>query len=438
MRIFLILLLTVLFVNFTHAEDLLQTYEDAFKSNILKADLAKLYTAKGQKNQAMSSFLPHLGFNGSYAYYWSETLKHDWKENKTSDRKTQDGYDSFAIGIDISQVIFDTRAILGFISAQRGVEAAKFAYEDAEQTLILNSVKTYFSVLRAQDLLASLTSEEEAIKKQLDAVNQRYKSGLESITNLYQVQAAFDKVRSARISAETMVMSAYGDLRQITEKDYENLSILRENISLISPYPDDPEFWEKKSLEQNLSLKAAQKQVDSRNISKHPHVYPSLAFFFKYNFENNSRGSDLVAHNLVTGLRFSMDLYNGGKSYADAQTNAAQWLDAIANLEIGKRRVKYGAKTLFYKVKAGIVKVDATKQLVKSNKSALDSTNSSYRSGIVSVIDMLNAEKNLYTAEREYANARYDYIIDYLELKSLIGDLSKKDIEIFNSWLVAK
>lgn len=438
MKKFLLVLSAIFLFNCASAEDLLQAYKDAFKSNILKADLAKLHKAYGQKNQAMSGFLPHIGFKGSYAYYWSENLKYDWKEHKSSDKQTQDGFDNFTLGIEISQVIFDSRAILGFVAAQRGVEAAELTYDSAEQTLLLNTVKAYFGVLRAEDLLTSLKSEEAAIKKQLDAANQRYKSGLENITNLYQVQAAYDKLRSARINAEIMVMSSYGDLRQITEKEYKNLSILRESIKLISPYPDDEEFWRKKSLEQNLNLKAAQKQVDSQNINKHPHVYPSLALFFKYNFENNFRDTDRIAHNFVTGLSFSMDIYNGGKSYADAQTSAAHWLDAIANLEIAKRKISYGTATLFNKVKSGIVKVDAAKQSVKSNKSALEATKSSYKSGLRSVIDLLNAEKNLHSAQREFANARYDYITDYLELKSMIGDLNQKDLEIFNSWLKTK
>lgn len=435
----LLFLLFLLFnFNSVFAEDLLQAYKDASKSNILKADLADLYASYGRKNQAMSGILPHISINGTYAYNWSQNLKYDWKESKASDKQTKDGYANLNLGIEISQVIFDSRAILGFVAAQKGADAAKLKYDNAEQDLALKTVKAYFAVLRAEDLLASLESEEAAIKKQLDASNQRYKSGLESITNLYQVQAAYDKIRSARISAETNVMSTYGDLRQMTEKDYENLSILRPKIALISPYPDDASFWEKKALENNLSLKAAEKQVDSANINKHPHLYPSLALFFRYGFDNNFQDTERVAHNYVTGLRFSMDIYNGGKSYADAKANSATWLSAVANLEIAKRKIGYGTKTLFNKVKAGIIKVEAAEQSVKSNKSAFEATNSSYNSGLRSVIDLLNAQKNLHSAQREFANARYDYIIDYLELKSIVGDLNQKDIETFNSWLISK
>jgi len=41
----------------------------------------------------------------------------------------------------------------------------------------------------------------------------------------------------------------------------------------------------------------------------------------------------------------------------------------------------------------------------------------------------------VYAAERDYAHARYDYVIDWLKLKAVTGKLTSADIEQVNGWL---
>ena len=43
-------------------------------------------------------------------------------------------------------------------------------------------------------------------------------------------------------------------------------------------------------------------------------------------------------------------------------------------------------------------------------------------------MDVLNAERQLYGAVREYNNARYDYIFNTLSLKQVAGELSALDL----------
>ena len=65
----------------------------------------------------------------------------------------------------------------------------------------------------------------------------------------------------------------------------------------------------------------------------------------------------------------------------------------------------------------------------------MDATQSGYEVGTRNVVDVLNAQRALFAAERDYANARYDYIIDSLTLKSTTGDLQQGDLAAVNQWL---
>ena len=77
----------------------------------------------------------------------------------------------------------------------------------------------------------------------------------------------------------------------------------------------------------------------------------------------------------------------------------------------------------------------ARKQALRSAESALRATESGYEVGTRNVVDVLNAQRNLYANQRDYSAARYDYIIVSLRLQAAAGDLSTDDIDRINAWL---
>jgi len=82
------------------------------------------------------------------------------------------------------------------------------------------------------------------------------------------------------------------------------------------------------------------------------------------------------------------------------------------------------------------VRVQALQQAVVSTQSALDATEAGYEVGTRTSVDVLDARRELFRAQRDYTQARYDYIIASLTLKQAAGILSVQDLENINRWLV--
>ena len=55
--------------------------------------------------------------------------------------------------------------------------------------------------------------------------------------------------------------------------------------------------------------------------------------------------------------------------------------------------------------------------------------------GTRNVVDVLQAQRAVYKAKRDYANARYDYVINTLQLKQAAGQLSPEDVQGINRWM---
>ena len=72
--------------------------------------------------------------------------------------------------------------------------------------------------------------------------------------------------------------------------------------------------------------------------------------------------------------------------------------------------------------------VTARKQALKSANSALEATQIGFEVGTRNVVDLLQSERGLYAAQRDYAKSRYDYVISVLRLKLSVGSLSPEDL----------
>ena len=73
-----------------------------------------------------------------------------------------------------------------------------------------------------------------------------------------------------------------------------------------------------------------------------------------------------------------------------------------------------------------------------SNRSALEATRAGYEVGTRNIVDVLNAEQSLYNAIANYAEARYDYVVNLLSLRQQAGLLDVEAIEEVNAWLTGE
>ena len=72
--------------------------------------------------------------------------------------------------------------------------------------------------------------------------------------------------------------------------------------------------------------------------------------------------------------------------------------------------------------------VRARAQAIVSNQSALDATQAGYDVGTRDFVDVLNAQRNLYRAQRDYFTAVYDHILNELRLQETAGTLDEEDV----------
>jgi outer membrane protein len=82
-----------------------------------------------------------------------------------------------------------------------------------------------------------------------------------------------------------------------------------------------------------------------------------------------------------------------------------------------------------------MAQVRALEQAVASSETALASNKLGYEVGVRINIDVLNAQQQLFSTQRDLARARYDALLNGLRLKAAAGTLTEDDVVGVNQLL---
>lgn len=408
------------------AEDLMQVYRQALDSDpVLKAASASREASQEAQPQARALLLPKI-----------QAVADQGRTFGIAGSPTsQSAYNSHTYAIQLVQPVYDRGSQVQQQLAKAVVGQSDVDFHNAQNQLILRVAQGYFGVLAALDNLTYATAAKNAFARQLEQANRRFEVGLATITDVYDAQARFDAAISSEIEYTNKLADAREQLRQLTGQEYAELNLLSERMPLTLPKPRDPEAWVSMALENNLGLRSAGYGVDQAreniNLQKAGH-YPTLNLQANrsdlYNNVTDSTGS-------TVNLELTIPIYSGGAVSSQSRQAAYNYEAARQDLENQQRDIIRTVRNAYRGQETAISQIKALDQTRVSTRSALEANQAGYEVGTRTIVDVLNAERDVYLAEANYAQARYSYISNYLALRQAAGQLSEDDVTEINGWL---
>ncbi|MCW8195767.1 TolC family outer membrane protein [Proteobacteria bacterium 005FR1] len=450
----------------SHGDTLLEIYQQALENDPqLAADRAALEAGLQADDIARSALLPQISASaqrqetdfestqagsqifGSFVTPADETIS------------TALG-DSRSWGIRLSQPLFDMQAWYGYKQGNVQTKAALTQFQAAQQEFILRVASTYFDVLRAIQALETALAELEALESQLEQTRQRYEVGLTAITEVHEVQARYDSAVAAVVEARGNLGIAYEALEVLTAREHDTIAPIEDNFPVSNPVPAERSEWVNFALENNYTLKTAQLNSEiaeyTAKIRKSAHL-PTLGLTAGYSDSETTDESEVVGIDQQTGLPYtresrreaerdgtsitvelSVPIYSGGRISGQRRQAYYEAMRAQDLFNLTRRETIQTARSAHLAVETRVAQVEALRQAIVSSESALEATQAGYEVGTRTLVDVLLAQQTLYTAERNYYSALYDYIINSLRLKQAAGILSPEDVVELNQWLNAQ
>ena len=428
-RQFILVLSLAALSNSLQAMDLQQVTALAIEQDInLQIARSQLDALGYTLPQAKSAMRPqiNLGANASYSDSQNALLP--------DDRQTVAGY-----SLNLQQSLYSRKISAQVDAASANIEKAQTELKAARQSVLLRVTEAYFNILSAQDNVAFAKAEKNAIGRQLEQAKKRFEVGLVAITDVKEAQASYD----SSLSQEILAINGLDNAREalgviIGHALSEALSPLGDELVL--EQPQNSRDWVAQAQQFNLNVLSAQAALKAANHNRRiarADGGPTLKLLASY--QDNRVDSDRYGYSdgndLTLSVQLDMPLYSGGRTRSTIAKAEAEYTVAQNNLRLQQRLAAQQTRTAYLAVVSGMGQVNALKQVEASSQAALEATQAGFDVGTRTSVEVLNSLRNLYRARRDYASARYSYLVNKLKLKQSVGQLEIQDVETVNRWL---
>ncbi|GAA4023995.1 TolC family outer membrane protein [Actimicrobium antarcticum] len=413
------------------AADLVQVYRDAVSNDAVIASARSALMAGQERSvQGRAGLLPQIGLGGSYSQINAET----------AGRKADYNVNNYALTL--TQPLFRMANWETYQQGKLSVAVSEAIYAQARQDLITRVAQAYFDVLAAQDVLAFLKAQENAITEQLASAKRNFEVGTATITDTNEAQARFDLAIAQQIAAQNDLDVKTAALQQIIGKPPGVLATLRPGLKLSAPAPVQIEPWVSSAEQQNYSVISQQLALDiarreiGRNRAGH---LPTVDLVASHGYSNQSSPSFNTPGGTGTsnsvGVQWQIPLYAGFAITSKVREAISLEDKARSDLDIARRSAAQAARQFYLGVNSGLAQVRAYEAAEISSQSAVESNRLGYQVGVRINIDVLNAQQQLFSTRQLLAKARYDTLMAGLRLKSAAGTLTEDDVAKVNGLL---
>ncbi len=424
----LVIALAALLAAPAQAEDLLEVYRLAQTHDpLLRAASASRNAALESEPLARANLLPALSTSASANQSWSD-----------ADPGGSDDATEANLSLNLSQALYRKDYDIRLEQAENQIAQAEAEYQNAAQSLVYRVSEAYFNVLAAQDNLQFAEAENAAISRQLEQAKQRYEVGLIAITSVHEAQAAYDQSRADLIRAQNTLDNAWEALREIIQSDVATLTPLQEQIPLTPPEPQDIAQWAAMAQQNNLQLKAALQAAElaKKNIELNDAAdAPQVSLVGSYGIRRTTSDMNADSDSASVGVQLNLPLYTGGGVQAATRQARFNYQAAAEDVDRQRRAVDRQTRNAYRAVQASISAVEALQATIVSASSALEATSAGFEVGTRTMVDVLNAERDLYAARSNHASERYRYMLSRLQLKQAAGLLTTEDLQEISTWL---
>lgn len=426
------------------AEDLLQIFNLAVENDPEIRQSRATYNAQHTLvDQGRSFLLPTINLTARTSRDTSgvDGVPPDSGLFQTPQHSFANGFNNKGYGLNLRQAVLNFEAWYSYQSALKGDEVAALTLARAEQQLILKVASAYFDVLRSQANLASFRAEEEASLQVLEQTQQRFDVGLIPITDVYDSQANADLANVNRLVEENNLSQAEEALEAIIGRSFGELDGLSSEFPIVANENSLTE-WETLALENNPTVRSAVLDFEARKDDAkavRATMLPTVDLAVSYNWNQSGNAisftPNLASESSAITLNLTVPLYSGGLNSSRLR-QAYYTRDASEEALLKARRDNTRTtRNAFRSVETDVRAVSARAQAIVSAQSALEATQVGAQVGTRNVVDVVLSQRTLFQAQRDYANARFNYVINTLNLKEAAGALSPQDIIDINTWL---
>ncbi|KAF0117761.1 MAG: outer membrane channel protein [Hyphomonadaceae bacterium] len=317
--------------------------------------------------------------------------------------------------------VFDGGASLAQVSAaEYNLAAQNGEYENALNQLVAEVAKAYSDAYVAGQALRFANDNLAAMQRYANDATLQFNAGEVPVSRKAEALAALAGAQSLVSEAQGSLATANANLRRLTGRDFTNPNLdglpnyIPQNIATAreQALADHPLLAANKA-----KLAAAEAMVRAAYASRYPNVSVSArASTVRDQFLAGYKSDDIGAY-----VNFSVPLWTAGRTSANIDVARAN-RDALKSQNAAiNRNIIFGVERAYADYEAAQASLIAARASLNARQIAKDSVEAEFRVGMRPIVDLLNAQRDLTSAQMALAMTSGKLISTRYQIMAAIG-----------------
>ncbi|MEI6519288.1 MAG: TolC family protein [bacterium] len=372
------------------------------QQNVLRGEQS-LAAAKYRLTQSKSDYFPQLNVDYTQGIFNSTQSKASGNAALNASMNFYDG----------------GKRELNVKSSELGIDSSTSNLEQFKQAVVNNVTSAYFTLLKAKKQNDVVKSQLKLLNGQLDLIKARIEVGDAAAVDSLPVEASaanarFDLLTSNNnIRTSAMLLQNAIGIAITPDFDIDDFNLKQITVDSLENYITVAKANRPEILISKAGVESAKVNVDIAKLQTR--IRPQV----NGTWSEPLIGSGKSNYSVTAGVVYSI---------FDAGANKAALNVANTNLESAKiqqnqanKDIESDVQIAYINVLNSVEKIAASAQSLKSAQASYDAQEERYKLGLVTPLDLLNAQNTLVSAQYNAVQANYDYYINISKLEYATG-----------------
>ena len=400
------------------------SFEDALSSAYqnnprIKAERQRLESTDEGVSQAVSGFRPTLSANYNAG-----------RQSTSFGGAADTTGDSTLKALRLEQPIFRGGGTWSsYQSALQRVKSGQYELVAVEQRVMLDGVTAYMNVVATSAILELSRKNMDVLGEQLKAANTRFQVGEVTRTDVAQSEARVSDAKSRVISAEGDLLSAMATYERVVGVRPEGTLTVPDKLPELPAALDEALERARAANPQLLAALHSAKASDYDVRTSQAALLPRVSLVGNLNRQSGAgaQGTSDFDQDKI-GVEVAIPLYQAGAEYSRVREASATARQRSHESIDSRMSVDEAVTQSWEQLESAIAIITARNDQIKASTLALDGVKQEQQYGSRTVLDVLDAEQELFTARTNLVRAQRDRIVAAYGLAFNLGQMTAANL----------
>jgi outer membrane protein TolC len=385
---------------------------------------ADIRGARGQRWEQLSALLPHVTVNPYVAESQINLAELGFTSNSSgfSFPPSIGPFSYFDARMNVSQSLFDWKAINNERAARQNLKSEEYTYKDARDLVVLAVGYTYLQVIADEARIETAEAQVKTAQALYDQASDQVKAGtspaIDALRARVELQTRQQRLIQARngfaiqkLSVARVIGLAPGQEFELTDKSpYQPIEDITVEEALKRAYSSRSDY--QAALSETRAAEFARKAAAAGYL-------PSLSF----NADYGAAGSHPSTATQVFDVRgtLTIPIFQGGSVHGDVLQAEAKLEQTRERLDNLRGQIDADIRTSLFNLQSSAEQVTVARSNIDLAEETLVQSRDRFEAGVTDTVEVVLSQQAVASAHEQYISSLYNYNFAKISLARALG-----------------